>query len=211
LVRVSQDPLSPFGYRVPLYAKPTAAERSLIIGLGAATIVALIIGGPLLGTAGWAGLTVGLLCLFGIVAFTIVLRTGSWLEGTTLVIRGGFSRRERDLATAAVRLAADPVTGLPVLITEEAGRAPVRLLLREPGGRVAAPLPPAKLHALAGAIMAGGRTDPAGQQAAGQLMALADGQAISRPPRGLAPPAPHWAVARGHASLGNDELDAARP
>jgi hypothetical protein len=86
-----------------------------------------------------------------------------------------------------VRLAADPATGMPVLITEEAGRAPVRLLLREPGGRAAEPLSPAKLHALTGAIMARGRTDAAGQEAAGQLMALADGQAISRPPRALVP------------------------
>jgi hypothetical protein len=182
---VSQAPLSPSGHRVPLYAKPARGERSLIIGLGAAVIAGLIIGGPLLGTAGWAGLTVGLLCLFGIVAFTIVLRTGAWLEGTALVVRRGFSRRECDLATAAVRLAADPATGMPELITGEAGRGPVRLLLREPGGRVPQPLAPAKLHALAGAILAGGRRDAAGQEAAGQLMALADGQAISRPPRAL--------------------------
>jgi hypothetical protein len=168
---------------VQFYAKPTRAERSLIVGCGIAIILALIIGGPLLGTAGWVALVLATICLFAVAGFTVVLRTGAWLERTKLVIRGGFSRRQADLATAAVRLAADPATGMPVLIVEEADGAPVRLLLREPGGRAAEPLAPAKLHALAGSILAGGRQDAAGQEAAGQLMALAEAVQVNPPRR----------------------------
>lgn len=180
---MSQGPLSPFGYRLRLYAKPSVAEGSLIVGLGVALIVAMIIGGPLLGTVGWVALVLGMICLFAVVGFTVVLRTGVWLDGTKLVTRGGFSRREADLATAPVRLTPDPATGMPVLFVEEAGRAPVHLLLREPGGRMAGPLSPAKLHALAGAILAGGRQDAAGQETAGQLMAQAETARVNPPRR----------------------------
>lgn len=181
---MSQGPPSQSASRVRLYARPPAAERSLVAGLGIAVVVALIAGGPLLGTAGWAALVLGLLCILGVAGFTVVLRTGAWLDGTRLVIRSGFSRREHDLATAAVRLAADPAAaGIPVLIAAEAGGEPARLPLREPGGRAARPLPRATLHALAGAILAGGRTDAAGQEAAGQLMALADAPPVNPPRR----------------------------
>ncbi len=178
---MSQAPLSPFGYRVHLYAKPPTAERALVIGLGAAACLALIFAGPFVGSVGWAALVLVMFCIYALVMFSMVLRTGAWLEGTRLVMRSGFSRRERDLATAAVRLAADPATGMPVLIAGGPGSAPARLLLREPGGRTAEPLAPAKLHALAGAIMAGGRTDTVGDETAGQLMTLAETRPVNLP------------------------------
>ena len=104
---------------------------------------------------------------------------------------------------------------MPVLIAGGPGSAPARLLLREPGGRTAEPLAQAKLHALAGAIMAGGRTDTVGDETsrpahdAGGDPAGEPAPLVNLPRAGFVPRR-HCAVARGHALSGNDALGAAR-
>lgn len=125
---------------------------------------------------------------FGLIASLLrVLRTGAWLEGTTLVARGTFTTRRCDLATAS-QVVLDSVaetTSVPVgstvmviptgrriprLNAYQAGSGhPVRTQLSYAGG----PLAPPKLLALSGAILAGGRTDPVSLQTAAILRAWA--------------------------------------
>lgn len=169
----AEEPVLAWAYRVRLYAKPSRADRSLVFGSLIVILAVLLIGVSSLRPTVFVLLLLGVTCLYLVVLSLVVLRTGAWLEQTRLVIRGGFSRRERDLAAAAAWLVGDRISTLPVLIVEQAGRAPVHLVLREPGGRVAEPLAPHKLQALAAAILAGEQRDPARIATAGQLLALA--------------------------------------
>jgi hypothetical protein len=109
-----------------------------------------------------------------------LFRAAAWLEGTSLVVRGAFTVRRCNLATAS-HVALDSVpetttvstgntplavpTGrrIPRLTAYDAARRPVRVhLIDTPGRRW---LPPPKLHALADAILAGPRPEPQARQA----------------------------------------------
>lgn len=131
-----------------------------------------------------AGATVGVAValLFGILLLTrllALLRSAAWLEGSTLVLRGGLRSRRYDLATAVRFGRYTTKSGVPVLTARDGptGRR-IRLPLRDPGTAGASSpgqlFAPPKLYALADAIVAGGRrTDPEAVQAANSLRALA--------------------------------------
>lgn len=130
----------------------------------------------------WAGGALGGIIVLMAVAIPTVVRSGAWLEGTKIVVRGTATSRGFDLASSAVQLTADQKTGLPVLTAQDAatGRR-ASMLLREPKEKVL--VSPQKLQALADAIMAGGAADAARNQAAGQLVWLASHWPGTRSPQ----------------------------
>ncbi len=92
--------------------------------------------------------------------FFVVLGYRAWLEGATLVVRGLFSTRRRDLSAVPVSLSGS--LGAPSLIARDGVTGqPARLSLR--------PLTAPELAALADAITAGGGQDPDGWQVAAAL------------------------------------------
>lgn len=111
-----------------------------------------------------------------------LVRSGAWLEGTTLVVRSALVTRRCDLATTPelfLDSIAPPflstVGRIPRLVAKDANtRRVVRLPLRGVSGEI---LPPNQLRALAAAISVGVRPQPndrdAGQVARG-LTELAD-------------------------------------
>ena len=124
-----------------------------------------------------------------VAALLNLLRNAAWLEGTTLVVRGTFTTRRCDLATAR-QVILDSVTAttavtigtvttvvptgrrIPRLTAYQAGAGrPVRTLLSDRGGRRL--LGPPQLAALAEAILAGGRADPRSLQTAATLRSWA--------------------------------------
>lgn len=167
--------------RIRLYAKPSRSDRAIVITVTVVTVLVVIIGIAALSAAAYSVLLVIFACLFAATVFPVGLRTGAWLDGTTLLVRGGYTSRRGDLARGPVGLTTDPASRLPVLTAQDASGQPVQVLLRDPRRR--APLPPPVLHALANAIMAAGRQDPAGREAAGNLIALAGGPPVIPPRR----------------------------
>jgi hypothetical protein len=176
---VSYDP-APLPGRIYLYTRPTRSDRAVSITVTVIVILLVLIGIATLSATAY--LVMFVLCVFVFLAvqFNMVLRTKAWLEGTTLTVRGAYTSHHCDLAVAAVRLEADAASGMPLLTAQDAAGRSVRLVLRESGRREA--LAPQKLHALANAIMAGGRQDAAGHQVANSLRSLAGGPAVSPPP-----------------------------
>jgi hypothetical protein len=158
--------------------RPTRGARGTVIVLGVATILVMVVGIVSLSMAAYIASVAVLAVLFWISAFVTVLRSGAWLEGTTLITRGALTTRRCDLASSAVRVSPDPGSGAPVLTAQDQAGT-VRLPLRVRGRRL---FDPDKLQALANAILAGGRQDADGWQAASQLRALA-GAAPVAPPR----------------------------
>jgi hypothetical protein len=175
----------PAGSRISLYAGASRASRTLLIVVGVLTCLWILGLGAVSGSvAGYfAGWLVGIV-LIAAVGFPMAIRSGAWLEGTTLVVRGAVTSRRCDLAAGSVHLAEDRKTGLPVLTAQDpTGGQRVSVLLREPKEKTATLVSPPKLHALAGAIMARGRADAAREQVAGQLAWLAENWPGSRAPQ----------------------------
>jgi hypothetical protein len=181
------------------------ATRGQKIGFGIALIVVLVLcaalgfafGGMLGSPEAGVAFAMLLVLLAGSgmgLAFLSVVRTGAWLEGTTLVYRRTFGTRRCDLATAA-EVSVDSVaettavttysagggaTTTPVatgrriprlLIRCAAGRRPIRLPLRSNRGTF---LPPEQLRAIAAAITAGRRPPPHDEQARTVARGLAE-------------------------------------
>lgn len=125
-------------------------------------------------------LVFGGLVLVGVVAWGIVHLVrppGAWLEGSTVVVRGFFSTRRCDLATATkITIDSFPETragyygyfpsGRPMFALraqQSVGERGLRVWLRHPNTRRL--LEPVKLHALADAMLAGPRrADPSAHQ-----------------------------------------------
>lgn len=169
---MSYGPISPpRAGRIRLYAPPSRSDRTAVVTIGAVTILVATAGIAVLPPAAYFALFFVMICLLGVSGFSMVLRTGAWLEQSTLVVRGAFKSRHFDLASAPVRLTADSMSGLPVLTVQDTAGRPVSVLLREPAQRVQ--LAPPKLYALADAVLASGRQDLAGWEVAGNLRALA--------------------------------------
>ena len=164
--------------RIRLVYRPTRAARATIVVLGIATALVAVIGIVSLSIAAYIASVAILGGLFWISAFATVLRSGAWLDGTTLITRGTLSTHRCDLAVSAVQISKDPGTDAPVLTIRDQGGT-VRLPLRETGRKLFAP---GKLQALADAILAGGRQDAAGWEAASRLQALAGAPPVA-PPR----------------------------
>jgi hypothetical protein len=178
---VSYGPISPLGAdRIRLSSKASRSDKTVVASIGVITVLVAIIGIGTLSAGAYLAVFFILLCLFGAAGFSMALRTGAWLERGRLVVRSAFSSRSCDLAASTVRLTADPATGLPVLVTQDPAGQPVSLLLCEPGAE--ALLSPAKLHALADAIVADGRQDPAAWEVASNLRTMADSPPVI-PPR----------------------------
>lgn len=172
---------APGSGRIYLYTKPSRPDRAVAIVVTVIVVLALIIG--IAAVSSTTAYLVLLLICIGLWAVTIppvVLRTAAWLDGTSLTVRGAYTSHRCDLASGAVRLDRDPASGLPMLTAQDPTGRPVRVVLRERRRREA--LGPEKLHALADAIMAGGRQDAAGCEASGNLRALAGAPPVI-PPR----------------------------
>ena len=171
------------GPRVPLYAKASRPSRILLTTLGILTILWIVIVGPLAASTAvyFAGWIVGIV-LIAAVGFPTALRSGAWLEGSTLVVRSTLATRRYDLAACTAQLTDDPKTRLPLLTVQDAAGHREDLLLREPGSRKKDLIAPQKLTALAAAVQAAGPRDPAGEQVAGQLRWLADNWPGTRSP-----------------------------
>lgn len=161
--------------RVRLYAKPSRSSRMLLITIGALTCLWILAAWTATSSAAvyFGGWLAGIV-LIAAAGFPMALRSGAWLEGSTLVVRSTLATRRYDLASCAAQLTEDPKTRLPVLTVADADGHREDLLLREPGSRKKDLIAPQKLNALAGAIMAGGPREPAETQVAGQLAWLAD-------------------------------------
>jgi hypothetical protein len=181
--RFMQDPRSsrPAAARLELRFMSTAQKVSLVGGpvllaVFSAFAAGMVMAGMLISDATGSRIPVGY--VLGVVAWVLVIlvlcvlnlviqfRAGAWLEGTTLVVRGLWTR-QADLAAVPVSLRR--IRGWPCLIARDnvTGRE-ARLVLR----RLAAP----ELAALAGAIMAGGRQDPGAWQVAEDLRRQAAGR-----------------------------------
>jgi hypothetical protein len=179
---VAYPPAVPLGVnRVQLHSGLSGGVKAF---LGVCLIGAMVIGVPILGLitgafaslavpgAGWiVGSVVGVLCAVPLIWRLLWLfRTAAWLEHTTLVVRGPFTRRRCDLAMAtrfefdkAPEYTSTTMPGggvmvsttgyVPRLIAYDAatGRR-VRLKLADPATKQW--LTPPKLHALANAILA---------------------------------------------------------
>ncbi|HEX8860372.1 MAG TPA: hypothetical protein VGC06_15030 [Actinomycetes bacterium] len=78
-----------------------------------------------------------------------VLRTGAWLDGTTLSMRVGFRTTSVDLATADIHCG---LQGKTLIARDPRSGSTLTLTLRRPGS---VRLPSAQLHALAEAISQG--------------------------------------------------------
>jgi hypothetical protein len=176
------SPAAAAGPRVPLYAKASRPSRIVLTTLGILTCLWIVIAGPLAASMAvyFTGWIVGIV-LIAAVGFPTALRSGAWLEGSTLVVRSTLATRRYDLAACAAQLTEDPKTRLPVLTVQDAAGHRDDLLLREPGKKKDL-IGPQKLSALAGAALAGGPRDPAGEQVAGQLRWLADNWPGTRSP-----------------------------
>ena len=110
--------------RIRLYSVASAGAK---VVLGGCLVGATVTVGPVLGLvvgvlaemmrpgAGWGvGVVVGAALTVPLVECLVwLLRGAAWLEDTTLVVRGTFTTRRCDLATAA-RLDLDTVIELPV-------------------------------------------------------------------------------------------------
>jgi len=168
---------------------PSARSRATVVTLGVmllcggcflASIVA-VTGSYLTGAGGYGelnlpGIALGSLAGLGLAGFATfgivkVFRTAFWLEGTTVVLRGAFSTRRVNLATAEV-------AGDAIVVTESTGHytwrsvissavrardartgVTIRIPVRTEGrGR----LPSDELAAIADAIMAGRLAESAG-------------------------------------------------
>lgn len=164
--------------RIRLVYRPTRAARATVITLGVATALVAVIGIVSLSIAAYIASIAILGGLFWISAFVMVLRSGAWLDGTTLITRGALTTHRCNLAASAVQVSRDPGSGAPVLTARDQSGT-VRVPLRETGRRLFAP---GKLQALADAVLAGGRQDAAGWEAASQLQALAGAPPVI-PPR----------------------------
>ena len=175
--------LPPGTGRTELWSGPSAATKGV---LGCLLIGSMLLLAPLLafiiGFLSVALSVLVLLALWSVQVWTVMrlFRAAAWLEGTTLVVRGAFTVRRCDLATAPhVTLDSVPETttvytgnaALPVatgrriprLTAYDSARRPVRVHLIDMAGRRW--LPPPKLHALADAILAGARPEPQARQA----------------------------------------------
>ncbi|HEY2576486.1 MAG TPA: hypothetical protein VGI74_09280 [Streptosporangiaceae bacterium] len=156
-------------------------DGTVVVTIAVITILVAVAGIALLSPAVYFAAFFLMICLLGATGFLMVLRTGAWLDHSTLVVRGAFKSRHFDLASAPVRLTADRMSGLPVLTAQDTVGRPVSVLLRESAERV--PLAPPKLYALANAVLATGRQDPAGWEVAGNLRALAGAAPVIPPGR----------------------------
>lgn len=170
--------------RTELWSGPSAATKGV---LGCLLIGSMLLLAPLLALIIGAFLSVALsvlvlLALWSVLFWTVMrlFRAAAWLEGTTVVVRGAFTVRRCDLATAP-HVTLDSVsetttvstgnTSLPVptgrhiprLTAYDSARRPVRVYLVDTTARRW--LPPPKLHALADAILAGARPEPQARQA----------------------------------------------
>jgi hypothetical protein len=188
------------------------ATRGQKIGFGIAVVLMLVLFavlgfgfGALVGSrdAGvGAAILLTLLAAFGLgIAMLSVLRTGAWIDGTTLVHRRTFRTRRCDLATAS-EVTVDTIAETTTVTTASAGggttltpvatgrriprlvvrcasgRRPIRVPLRSARGTL---LPPEQLRALAAAIMAGTHPPAADEHArtvAKGLVQLADNPLI---------------------------------
>jgi hypothetical protein len=151
-----------------------------------------VVGSPEAGV----GLAIVLTLLMGFIlgiALLSVMRTGAWLEGTTLVYRRTFGTRRCDLATAA-EVSVDSVAETTAVTTYSAaggatvtpvatGRRIPRLVIRcASGRRIRLPLrsgrgsflPPEQLRAIAAAITAGRREPPHDEHARTVARGLAE-------------------------------------
>ncbi len=170
--------------RIELSSGPSAAAKGV---LGCLLIGAMLLLVPLLALIIGALLSevlsvLVLVALWPVLFWTVMrlFRSAAWLEGTTLVVRGAFTVRRCDLATAPhVTLDSVPETTtvytgstalsvatgrrIPRLTAYDSARRPVRVHLIDMAGR--GWLPPPKLHALADAILAGARPEPQARQA----------------------------------------------
>lgn len=147
---------------------------ALVVGIIASVIPALIVGAftsVAWSGAGWAFAPLAFVLLTAPLVWRLlqVVRTAAWLEHTTLVVRSAFITRRCDLATAVeLDVRAVPAWSTtkrtPMLIAYDSatGRR-ARLTLLDPATDQW--LDPAKLHALAGAILAGRPRDPGGSPA----------------------------------------------
>jgi hypothetical protein len=172
--------------RMDLSSGPSAAMKGLLGCLFIVPVLVLVVLLALLAGV-YLGAAVSVLVLLGLSAATLwpvmrMFRAAAWLEGTTLVVRGAFTVRRADLATAPhVELDSVPQTTtvpmgntsltvptgrhVPRLTAYGSARRPVRLYLVEGDGTGRRWLAPAKLHALANAISAGARPEPQARQA----------------------------------------------
>jgi hypothetical protein len=172
----------PANYRIPLYAAPSRASRTLIIIICVLSCLWIVVGIAAVSSiaAYFGGWIAGIVLLLA-VGFPTVLRTGAWLEGTDLVVRGALLSRRCDLAASAVRLTEDQKTGLPVLTAQAPSTGQqVSVLLREPKRKIL--IAPQKLQALSNAVMSGGLAGTPSEQVAGQLTWLADNWPGTRSP-----------------------------
>lgn len=171
------------GPRVRLYAKPSRSSRMLLITIGVLTCLWILAAWTVTSSAAvyFGGWLAGIV-LIAAAGFPMALRSGAWLDGSTLVVRSTLATRRYDLADCTARLTEDPKSRLPVLTVADAAGHREDLLLREPGSRKKELIAPQKLNALADAVLAAGPRDPAGEQAAGQLRWLADNWPGTRSP-----------------------------
>jgi hypothetical protein len=176
------SPAASGGPRVPLYAQPSRSSRILLIVVGVLTCLWVLGAWTASSAAVYFGGWFAGIILIAAIGFPMAVRSGAWLEGSTLVVRSSLSTRRYDLAACSAHLAEDPKTRLPVLTVQDAAGRRDDVLLREPRSRNKEMLAPQKLNALAGAVLAAGRRDPAGEQVAGQLRWLADNWPGTRSP-----------------------------
>lgn len=150
-----------------IYQPSTGARAGLLTG-GVVVAALLVLTFFVLSPGAAFGTDVALVLLTWAAGMTVILRSGVWLQNTTLTRQTVFSAQRCDLASSAVRIDRDPGSRVPVL-TAAGGQHTVSLQLAI-GRR---PMAPQKLTALADAILASGRPDPAAWQVAGRLRAMA--------------------------------------
>lgn len=173
---------APASYRIPLYAKASRSSRTLLNTLSILTCLWILLGWLSASGAAYFGGWLAGMFLLAVVGFPTAVRSGAWLEGTSLVVRSTLATRRCDLAVSGVQLTEDPKTGLPLLTAHDTATGEqLSVLLREQKKKVL--LSPQTLHGLARAITAGGFADPARDQVAGQLAWLADNWPGSRAPQ----------------------------
>jgi len=158
--------------RIRMIYQPSTGARVGVLTGGIVVAVVLVLMFFVLSPGAALGTDVGIVLLTWAAAMTVILRSGVWLRGGTLTRQTVFGAQQCDLASSAVRIYQDPGRRIPVLSATD-GQHTVNLQLVI-GRR---PMSPRKLTALADAIVAGGRQDPAGWEVAGQLRAMSGGPA----------------------------------
>jgi hypothetical protein len=156
--------------RLTLTVLPGAARAAIGVLCGVLAVLAALVLALIAAYVGREGRTASAGLVFGLVVFAVMILLGAflllgvvlgyraWLEGATLVVGGLFSStRRRDLSTAPLSLGSS-LGGTALVARDGTTGQPARLWL--------GPLKPPELAALADAITASGRQDPAGWQVA---------------------------------------------